>query len=152
MWKNLRILFLRKLSTISVMQNIYSEKYSKKYLIKNCIYIYIYGYIYMDIYILYIYIYIYKFTSKCHRRTTPSQEWRQPEPGNGFSTLCLQANPQLGYRVLKPPSLPINPKFKGIESIYILHIRKIYTLFLFYKKCIFYIFGVHFQQCQKTFY
>ena len=33
-----------------------------------------------------------------------------------FSTLCLQANPQLWHRVLKPPSLTINPQAKGIES------------------------------------
>ena len=31
-------------------------------------------------------------------------------------TLCWQENPQLWNKVLKPPSLPINPKAKGIES------------------------------------
>ena len=59
--------------------------------------------------------YIYKFTSKCHSQTTPSSERRWPGPRNVFSTLCWQANPQLGHRVLKPPSLPINTRVKGIE-------------------------------------
>ena len=44
-----------------------------------------------------------------HRRSMPGPEIR-------FSTLCWQANLQLGRRVLKAPSLSINPKIKGIES------------------------------------
>ena len=34
-----------------------------------------------------IYIY-YRFTRKCHSQTTPSSEWKQPGPGNLFSTAC----------------------------------------------------------------
>ena len=87
------------------------------------IYIYIYTYIYTSTYIyiyintyIYIYIYIYKFTTKCHSQSTSSSEWREPEPGNAFSTLCWQTNPQPWHRVLKLASLPINPKAKGIEQ------------------------------------
>ena len=60
-------------------------------------------------------IHIYKFTGGCHIQTTPSSEQRQPWPRNVFSTLFWQANPQLGHRVIKPPSLPINHKAEEIE-------------------------------------
>ena len=84
-----------------------------QYIVLYIYIIYIYLYIvicmyicgYMVIYI-YIYIYIYSYmyihtyaklpvTSKCQSQNTPSSERRLPRPGNVFSTLCLQANPQL---------------------------------------------------------
>ena len=69
-----------------------------------------------NLYFIYIYIYIYyKFTSECHSQTTPSSEQRQLGPGNVFSSLCWQANPQLWHRVHKPPSLSINSEVKGIQ-------------------------------------
>ena len=40
---------------------------------------------------------------------------RETGPGNVFSTLYSQANPQLLHRVLKPPYLHINPKVERIE-------------------------------------
>ena len=52
---------------------------------------------------IYIYIYIYKFTSECHGQET---------------FLAPSADKQTrnyDRRVLKPPSLPINPNVKGIE-------------------------------------
>ena len=74
------------------------------------VYMWLYGYIYIYIYIyIYSYMYIHTYaklpvTSKCQSQNTPSSERRLPRPGNVFSTLCLQANPQLWQRVLKPPS------------------------------------------------
>ena len=60
-------------------------------------------------------IYRYKFSSKCHSRTTPSSERRQPGSGNVFSTLCWQENPKLWHKVLKPASLRMSTMFNGIE-------------------------------------
>ena len=76
----------------------------------NCQYIFtlliLYIYIYIYIFCIYIYIYIYIYK-------TSDQGW--PRPGNVFCTLGWRENPQLWHRVLKPPSLPINSKVKGIE-------------------------------------
>ena len=54
-----------------------------------------------------------KLTSKWHSQTTSSSEPRQPGAGNVFTTLCWQPNAQLWHRVLKPPSVPINPKLRS---------------------------------------
>ena len=79
--------------------------------------------------IIYIYIYRERETERARERETERdrdrerQRQRQTErdrdretgPGNVFSTLYSQANPQLLHRVLKPPYLHINPKVERIE-------------------------------------
>ena len=65
--------------------------------------------IYMRVYYIYIYIYNIIFTSKCHRKTTPS-----PKRSNYD-------------KVLKPPSLPINTKVKDIEPLQDEMMSYIYT-------------------------
>ena len=64
---------------------------------------------------------IYKLTRKRNSQTTPSLGHR---PGNIFSTLCWQANPQLWHRVLKSQSLPI---YMYIN--YIFHVKNIKLYF-----------------------
>ena len=49
------------------------------------------------------------------QRQTERDRDRETGPGNVFSTLYSQANPQLLHRVLKPPYLHINPKVERIE-------------------------------------
>ena len=56
---------------------------------------------------------IYKLTSQWHGETTLSLKWRKPASGSVFSTLCWRGNTQLWHRVLKLPSLPINPKLRS---------------------------------------
>ena len=92
------------------------------YIIFIILYLYIL-YLYLSIYIYkYVYIYIYIYTNLPmdtivrlpHPRSGDRQEIID-RSGNVFSTLWWHANPQLWPRVLKPPSVPINPKAKGIE-------------------------------------
>ena len=69
----------------------------------------IYIYIYTHTNLPDIYIYTHKFTSQCHSQTTPSSEWRFLAPSADKQTHNYNT------RVLKPTSLPINAKVKGIE-------------------------------------
>ena len=109
------------------------------------LYIYIYIYIYS-----YMYIHTYAklpVTSKCQSQNTPSSERRLPRPGNVFSTLCLQANPQLWQRVLKPPSPLSIVSSKGLShskmkwwAVYTnLPVNYIYISIYIYIICIIYI-------------
>ena len=93
----------------------------------NCISIFIYAFKNLYIYI-YIYIYIYTNSHKCHSQIVRlskchSQIVRLPHPrsedSHGQETFLAPSvdKQTCNYdtRALKPPSLPINPKVKGIE-------------------------------------
>ena len=60
-------------------------------------------------------MHIYKFTSNLHSKTTPSSEPREAGPGNLLTPSADKETRNYDTRVLKPLSLAIKPKVKGIE-------------------------------------
>ena len=92
-----------------------------------------YAKIYSNTYILrltiiYIYIYIYIYTTlPVNAAVQPPHAWI------GDSTLCWQAHLQLRHIVLKPPSLPFNPKAKGIKPQQVEMVGHIHIIYIGYR-------------------